>query len=396
MQLAGQSCGRAGSALIVAIILAAGMLAGCSKNQAKPPAREAIPVTVAVAVQKNVPVQVRAIGNVEAYSTVSIKTQVTGELTGVYFKEGQDVRKGQLLFTLDKRPFEAALRQAEGQLARDAAQAANAKAQAARYAALMKEGVISREANEQTQTSAEALDAAVAADRAAVENARVQLQYCSIYAPIDGRTGNLLVHQGNMVKANDTPPLVVINKIQPIYVTFSIPEQSLAQVKQSMARRPLSVEAAVPDYPKSVGGKLVFIDNAVDPQTGMIKLKAEFANSERHLWPGQFSNVTLTLATEPNAIVVPAAAVQTGQNGQFVFVIKSDNTAEMRNVNVSRNIDGQAVIRTGLNAGERVVTDGQLRLMPGAKVAISNSNGAAAPAPTATAEQNATQQGTGS
>ncbi len=395
MQLAGQSCRRAGGAFILAVF-AAGVLAGCSKNQATPPAREAIPVTVAVAVQKNVPVQVRAIGNVEAYSTVSVKTQVTGELTGVYFKEGQDIRKGQLLFTLDKRPFEAALRQAEGQLARDVAQAANAKAQAVRYAALMKEGVISREANDQMQTSAEALDAAVTADRAAVENARVQLQYCSIYAPIDGRTGNLLVHQGNMVKANDTPPLVVINKIQPIYVAFSIPEQSLAQVKQSMARRPLNVEAAVPDYPQPVAGKLVFIDNTVDPQTGMIKLKAEFANSERHLWPGQFSNVTLTLATEPNVIVVPAAAVQTGQNGQFVFVIKSDNTAEMRNVNVSRNIDGQAVIRAGLNAGERVVTDGQLRLMPGAKVAISNSNGAPATAPTATAEQNATQQGTGS
>jgi multidrug efflux system membrane fusion protein len=323
-------------------------------------------VLTATVEQKDVPLQLKAIGAVEAYSNVSVKTQITGELTGVHFREGEDVKKGQLLFTLDKRPFEAALKQAQGMLARDQAQAANARAQARRYEALHQSGVVSREEFEQMQSNADALDAAVVADQAAVENARVQLVYCTIYSPIDGHTGPLLIHQGNMIKANDTPFLVSINQIQPIYVTFTVPEQNLAEIKRYLSRGKLKVLAYIPDDPRGpASGWLSFIDNTVDQATGTIKLKGEFANADRRLWPGQFVDVVLTLAQQPNAIVVPAQAVQNGQQGQFVFVVKPDMTVEARPVTLDRSSDGQAVIAKGLAAGERVVTDGQLRLVPG-------------------------------
>jgi multidrug efflux system membrane fusion protein len=324
---------------------------------------------VASVEQKTVPIQIQAIGAVEAYSTVSIKSNVSGELTAAYFKEGDDVRKGQLLFTIDKRPFDAALHQAEGNLGRDQAQAANARAQAERYQALFKNGVVAKEQADQMLTSADALDAAVRADRAAVENAKVQLLYCTIYSPIDGRTGNLMVKPGNLVKANDNPILLTINQIKPIYVTFPVPEQFLPEIKKYGARGKLEVTANFPNAstPPAVG-TLTFIDNSVDQTTGMIKLKATFANNDRRLWPGQFVNAALTLSKQPDAIVVPSQAVQTGQQGDYVFVIKQDMTAEARPVAISQNIGGQAVVRQGLQPGERVVTDGQLRLVPGSKV----------------------------
>lgn len=356
----------------LAVMALAGLTACGSSSQKQAAAarrQEAVPVVVAQAEKKDVPLQIKAIGAVEAYSTVQVKSQINGELTGVYFSEGQDVKKGQLLFTLDKRPFEAAMQQAQGALARDEAQAANQASQAKRYDDLFKQGIISREQRDAQVTNSQALNATVAADKAAVENSKVQLSYCDIYSPIDGRTGNLIVHKGNQVKANDTVALVVINQVSPIYVTFSVPEQYLSDIKKYKTARSLAVDASVPNDPKPAVGKLSFIDNAVDTTTGTIKLKGEFANTDRRLWPGQFSDVVLTLATQSNATVVPSAAVQTGQNGQYVFVVKPDNTAEMKMVKVARTVGDQSVIASGVEPGEKVVTDGQLRLAPtGTKV----------------------------
>ncbi len=345
--------------------------AGCSKPQAAPAASPVVPVSVATVVQKAVPVQVRAIGNVEAYTTVSIKAQVSGELTAVHFHAGQDVRKGDPLFSIDRRPSEVALQQALANVARDKARAENARIQAQRYAKLLQEGVVSSQQNDQGVAEAEALEAAVRADEAAVEKARLDLQYCSIAAPMDGRTGGLLVHRGNLVKANENPALVVINQLNPIYVRFALPEQYLAETKKSMAAGTLKVEAILPDaLRRPEEGTLSFIDNAVDTSTGTILLKATFANQQRRLWPGQFVNTVLTLSTEPNAVVVPAPALQTGQSGQYVFVVKSDNTVESRPVVTGRTVEGETVIQKGLQPGESVVTDGQLRLVPGSKVKV--------------------------
>jgi multidrug efflux system membrane fusion protein len=358
--------------LVTAVLSAALMLlAGCGKGKATPPRNIAVPVLAAAVEQKDVPLEVHAIGAVEAYSNVSVKTQVTGELTGVYFREGQDVQKGQLLFSLDKRPYEAAVSQAQGTLAKDQAQAANARDQAKRYQGLYKAGVVSKEIYDQMQSTADALDATVLADKAALENAKVQLQYCSIYSPINGRTGNLMIHQGNMIKANDTPYLVSINQVEPIYTTFSVPEQYLAQIKKYSSHGKLRVQAFIPNDGRGpANGYLSFIDNTVDETTGTIKLKGEFANADRRLWPGQYVDVVLKLTDEPGAIVIPSQAVQTGQQGQFVYVIKPDLTVEARPVVVDRSSDGQAVITKGLTPGEQVVTDGQLRLVPGSKVEL--------------------------
>lgn len=374
----------------MALLVAGGVLGwtSCSGTKAATPAAPAVPVLAAAVEQRNVPVQVRAIGSVEPYSTVEVKTQITGELTGVFFKEGDEVKKGQLIFTLDKRPFEAALKQAEANLARDQAQAQNARVQAKRYASLWNSGVVAKEQYDQMQYSADALDAAVAADQAALDNARVQVIYCSIYSPINGRTGNLMIHQGNMIKANDTPFLVNINQVEPIYVTFTVPQQFLAEIKQYARTGKIKVEASIPsDGRGPVLGKLSFIDNTVDQTTGTIKLKGEFANTDRRLWPGQFIDVVLTLRNQPDAVVVPSQAVQNGQQGQFVFVIKPDMTVESRAVIVSRSTDGQAVVEKGLAPGERVVMDGQLRLVPGSRVEIRQALAPpAAPAPKARGE----------
>jgi multidrug efflux system membrane fusion protein len=373
--------------LSVSVILAG--LAGCAKEQPKAQARPVVPVTVASVEQKNMPVQVTAIGSVEAYSTVSVKTQVTGLLTGVFFNQGDFVKQGQLLFTLDKRQIEADIKKAEGQLARDAASLANAKAQAGRYESLFKQGIISKEQYDMQQTNADTFAAAVDADRAAVESSKVQLTYTSVYSPIDGRTGDLIVHQGNMVKANDSFPLVVINKVQPVYVTFSVPEKQLADIKRYDARGQLAVRVDIAGDPQPVMGKLSFIDNEVDTATGTIKLKGEFANTDHRLWPGAFADVSMTLTNEPHAVVIPTSALQNGQQGQYVFVVKKDNSVEMRNVSVNRANDKESVISSGLQPGEMVVTDGQVRLTPGAKVNLANK-------PTSAAQQPIENQGNGS
>lgn len=332
-----------------------------------------VPVVVTTAVQKAVPLKIRAVGNVEAYSTVAVKSQVTGVLMQAHFKEGQDVKKGQLLYTIDPRPLQAALKQAEANLARDSAQLRNLREQVRRYAELVEKQYVSREQYDQIRTNADAASAVVDADKAAVENAKVQLSYCFIYSPVNGRVGSLLVNEGNLVRVNDSTPLVVINQINPIYVTFAVPEQYLADLKRYSARGALTMEAAFPsDEGRPELGKLDFIDNAVDRATGTIKLKGVFTNSERRLWPGQFVNLAVTLATQPDLVVIPSEAIQVGQHGQHVFVVKEGNRVEMRPVTLARTSEGEAIIAKGLRAGERVVREGQFLLGPGSRVEVKN------------------------
>jgi multidrug efflux system membrane fusion protein len=339
---------------------------------------QVVPVSVATAVQKSMPLTIQGIGTVIAASTVAVRAQITGELTSVLFKEGEDVQQGQVLVTLDKRPLEAALQQAQAQLDKDTAQAANARAQATRYQDLQKRGIATVEQVDAMTTQAAALDATVASDKANVEAARVQLQYATISAPMTGRTGLLQVHPGNLVKAQDTNPIVTINKITPVYVSFSVPEAQLPLLKRYMAQQStLPVTAIAPtDTGTPSAGRVNFIDNAVDSTTGTIKVKGTFPNEDRRLWPGQFVNVTVTLSSEPNAVVVPSAAVQNGQQGQYVYVVTPDQKAEMRPVTVSRTVGDDSVIASGVKGGETVVTDGHLRLVPGSRVSFK---GAVAP-----------------
>src|SRR4030042_1726576 len=302
---------------ILGLLFLAVFSSGCSNEKSKKPVSAPLPVTISTTIQKTVPVQLRAIGNVEAYSTVMVKSKVGGELVGVHFTEGQYVKKGDLLFTIDPRPYEAALKQAEANLQRDLAKAKSALEDARRYESLIQRQVVSPQQYEKVRSDADALEATVLADRAALENARIQLDYCSIRSPIDGRTGSLLMKQGNIIKAEDIN-LVVINQIIPIDVAFSIPEQFLQEIKKYMALGKIQLDALVPmNEEKPEKGVITFIDNAVDSNTGTIRLKGTFANRERKLWPGQFVNVVLTLTTEPNAIVVPSQAIQTGQEGQY-------------------------------------------------------------------------------
>ena len=360
--------------LILSILLMAGFFSACSKGKSPPPQKPVVPVSAATVVQKTIPVQISAIGNVEAYSTVGVKFQIGGILTHVHFKEGQDVLKGDLLFTIDPRPYEAALKQAEANLAKDNAQLENARKEVSRYEELVKKGYVAQQQYDQISTNAVAFEATVNADKALVENARLQLKYCYIYSPINGRTGNLFANEGNLIKANADNPIIVVNQIQPIYVTFSVPEQYLSEIKKYMSGGKVKVQAFITkgeDNPEE--GILTFVDNTVDVTTGTIKLKGTFANKGKRLWPGQFVDVVVTLTTQPNAIMIPSQAVQTGQSGVYVFVIKNDLTVESRPVVVPRSLDGESVIEKGLQPGEKVVTDGQLRLVPGAKVEIKTS-----------------------
>ncbi len=348
------------------------LFSACSNDKSKQPIKAApVPVMVGKVIQKSVPVQIRAIGNVEAYSTVEVKSQIGGALMHVHFKEGQDVNKGALLFTIDPRPYETALKQAEANLAKDNAQLENARLQVSRYADLVKKGYVAQEQYDQISTNSAALEAMVNADKAAVENAQLQLKYCYIYSPLSGRAGSLISYKGNLIKANADSSMVVINQLQPVYVTFSVPEQNLQEIKKYMATGKLKVDAFMSNEdPDPAEGLLTFIDNTVDAATGTIKLKATFSNNDKKLWPGQFVNIKMTLGTQTGVIVVPSQAVQTGQQGQYIFVVKDDLTVEQRPVEVDRTINDEAVIATGLKGDEKVVTDGQLRLVPGAKVEI--------------------------
>jgi membrane fusion protein, multidrug efflux system len=415
-----------GAVLLVAVLGAA----ACSESpaggaQAKPAPPPAVPVGVASAEQRTVPVQVGTVGTVQAFTTVGVKSQVAGQIQQVHFKEGQEVKGGDLLFTIDPRPLEAAVRQSEANVAkdraqlrqaeaallqrqaevtqalanleRDQAQLENARTQERRYASLVKEELVAREQYDQVRTQFAALQATVNADRAAVENARasaraaeamvdnaraaiqaneamvettrLQLAYTTIRAPMDGRTGNLLVQGGNVVKATEDNPLVVIAQVRPIYVSFAVPQQHLTAIKKYRAEGTLKVEAVLDGGQRVVEGAVTFMNNTVDPTTGTIQLKATFPNADNTLWPGQFVDVALTLTTE-RAVLVPTQAVQAGQQGPFVFVVKPDSTVESRPVKVGRRLARELVIEQGVAAGERVVTDGQLRLVPGARVEV--------------------------
>jgi multidrug efflux system membrane fusion protein len=354
-----------------------------------------VPVRVARVEQKDVPVQLNAIGNVEAYSIVEVKPQVDGELAKVYFKEGENVSKGELLFLIDTRPYENALRQAEANMARDTAMLKKAEQDALRYEDLISKGVVSAQQYDQVRAEHESLAATVRADRAAVESAKLELEYCSIKSPIDGRIGEILVHEGNTVESRSTL-LAVINQTKPVNVNFSVPEQFLALVRSYMADAgDLKVYASVPEGSRTAErkdaegikhevdltaenepavGTLSFVDNQVNESTGTIMMKAVFQNESETLWPGKFINVTINLTTQQDALVIPARAVQTGQQGDYVFVVKPDSTVESRPVVPGARIDGEVVITKGLEPGELVVTEGQLRLAPGIKVRTTESS----------------------
>ena len=341
----------------------------CAKA-AKTPPPELVPVRVGTVEKKSVPVQIGNVGTVIAYNTVSVRALVNGEILQVHFREGQDVRKGDPLFTIDPRPYEAALAQAEAALARDRAQLENANADAKRYADLVQKDYVTQQQYDSVKANAAAFAATVRADEAAVQKAKLDLGYCSITSPIDGRTGVVMVQVGNVVKANDAA-LVVINQLVPVYVSVAVPERELSEIRRRQAQGALAVQAEDASTKNLIAsGTLTFIDNTVDRATGTITLKATFPNADRALWPGEFVNARITLSTISDAIVAPQGAVQTGQQGTFAYVVKADDTVEPRPVTVARQLSDGAVIEKGLSAGERVVTDGQLRLRPGAKIEI--------------------------
>ena len=341
----------------------------------------AVAVTTGTVVEKSMPVNIRVVGNVEASSTVDVRSLVTGQLLKTEFREGDDVAAGQLLFTIDPRPFEVAVQSAEAMLARDTANQKNAEAQRTRYANLLKDGLISQADYDTVATQAAALQASMAADRAAIENARLQLQYTRIVSPVAGRTGALLVHEGAVVRVNDAAPLVVINQLSPIDVSFAVSARLLPQLRNG-ARRDLSV-IATPSGDTAVvsEGSLSFLDNAVDPATDTIRLKASFPNKDRRLWPGAFVDVTMRLSVTSKAIVVPTVAVQPSQQGLFIYVVKSDQTVEARPVKVAWTEGTESVISTGVKPGETIVIDGQLRLAPGSRVTIKPATTSEAGAP---------------
>lgn len=362
--------------LVPALLITVALLSACSSKKAEAPrTRPPALVVLAAASQRDVPVLLRAIGTMEASESVTIKTQISGELTRVAFREGQDVQKGALLFQIDPRSYQAVLKKAEAALARDRVVMENAKTNYERYRQLVKDGIVTQEQAESYRTAADSAAASVAADQAEIDNARAQLSYCTITAPISGRLGVLVVDRGNVVKANDTS-LVTINKLSPINAVFTIPEKNFVEIKRAMAAGRLVVEAEVPG---AVGfrekGVLSFIDNTVDVTTGTIRLKASFENTRKSLWPGQFVNLSITLAMRNSAVVVPSQAIQTGQKGQFVFVAKADGTAEIRPVAAGTVFQEVTVIEKGLQSGEQVVIDGQMRVVPGGKIEISKKTG---------------------
>ena len=362
---------------LLALLAAAGFIVfqanrgSRADTQKGPPA---VPVTTAPVLLKTVPVRLYAIGNVEPYTTVSIKARVDGQLMSAHFKEGDEVRQGAVLFEIDPRPFAAALKQSQANLLKDRALLDRATEQEKRYKDLLAKNFISPDAYEQVRTNAATAAATVAADEAGIESAKLSLEYCTIRSPVTGYAGRIQIQQGNLVKANDVNALVTINQVVPIYTSFSIPEQNVADVRKYQAAGELKVQAIFPNAAHSpVAGRLSFLDNAADMTTGTIKLKAEFPNTDKALWPGQFVNVVLTLYEQKEAIVTPSAAVQNGPNGQYVFVVKPDMTVELRNIKISRGEGDDTVVTNGLQPGEQVVIVGQLRLAPGSRVSVGKA-----------------------
>ncbi len=363
----------------LAVVLAAGALVAYfstdsrAREKSAPKGPPPAPVVVAAVRQHDVPIRLQAIGNVEAYTSVAVKSRVDGQILEVHFREGQEVKKGEVLFRIDPRPFEAALRQAEAQAQRDIASRDQAASQERRYQELLEKNFVSKDAYAQYRTNAQTAEATSKASQAALESARLNLEYTVIRSPIDGYVGRALLQAGNMVKANDTVSLVVINQVKPVYVSFAIPEQQLATVRELMRNGPLGVDVTAPGSDKPIAaGHIAFLDNAVDQTTGTIKVRAIFDNADAALWPGQFYTVRVKLYEQKNALLVPSSAVQTGPNGQFVYVVKPDMTVEMRKVAVARTEGDAAVLADGaLAGGEQVVVRGALRLVPGSKVTIN-------------------------
>ena len=330
-----------------------------------------VPVSVARVTQETLPVRLTAIGNVEAYSTVQVRARVDGQIVEVNVRDGAPVKKGEVLFRIDPRPFQAALRQAEANALRDAAARDHAISQERRYQELLDKNFISKDAYAQIRTNAATANASARASQAALESARLNLDYCTIRASLDGFVGRVLLQAGNMVRANDVNPLVVINQVRPIYVNFAVPEQNLPEVRHYMAKGPLTVDVVPPEArAPQPSGLLIFVDNAVDPSTGTIRLRARFDNGDAALWPGQFVNVSLRLYQQAAALSVPATAVQTGPEGQYVYVVGDDLVADVRRVSVLRTDGERAIIAKGLAKDEQVVTRGQLRLGPKVRVQI--------------------------
>jgi multidrug efflux system membrane fusion protein len=360
--------------LVIAGVAAVAFRFAPGSRAALPKTAPAVPVSVAVVVAKTVPVRLRAIGNVEPYTTVAVKARIDGQIVAVHFKEGQEVRKGETLFEIDRRPFEAQLALAQANLGKDRALLDHANEQQKRYKDLLDKKFVSPDAYAQIRTNAETAAAQLRADEAAIDSARLQIGYCTIRSPITGYAGKIQIQEGNLVKANDTISLVVINQVVPINVSFSVPEQTLSAVRKYQADGELTVSAQVPNGGLApVAGKLSFVDNTTDASTGTIKLKAEFPNIDKSLWPGQFVDVVLTLTHQENAIVVPVTAVQNGPNGQYVFIVKPDHSVDLRDIKIARSEGDFAVMASGLQPGETVVTVGQLRLAPGTKIAIADA-----------------------
>jgi multidrug efflux system membrane fusion protein len=364
------------SAVVVALV-GGGVAAYFSTDSGAKEGRKAakgpppVSVTVVRVAQETVPVRLNAIGNVEAYQTVAVKARVDGQIDQVNMREGAPVKKGEVLFRIDPRPYEAALRQAEANALRDAAARDQARSQDRRYQELLEKNFVSKEAYAQIRTNAATAEATAKASQAALENARLNLDYCTIRSSLDGYVGRVLLQAGNLVKANDVNPLVVINQVRPIYVNFAVPEQTLPEVRQYMAKGALAVEVIPPDnQPAPPRGRLIFVDNAVDASTGTIRLRAQFDNADAALWPGQFVNVSVRLYEQPDAIVIPSQAVQSGPEGQYAYVIGDDMLAEVRRISVQRTDGDRAIIAKGLAKDERVVTRGQLRLGPKVRVQI--------------------------
>lgn len=350
------------------------ILCACSaKEKEEKPAvkNRTAPVRVAQVLEKTVPVEIRAIGNVEAYTTVAVKPRVGGMIVRQFIRDGQDVEKGDPLFSIDPRPFEIALKESQARLEKDAALLRKAEGDLARYKKLIEKDAVTQEQYDQSQANLSALRATVRLDEAGVENARLELDYAAIKSPVSGKAGAILVHEGNIIKANDDRSLVIINQIQPIYVSFSVPEQQLPAILHYMAESKPQVSAFVlEDETSQESGELAAVDNSVDKSTGTVRLKGLFANAHKMLWPGQFVRVILKLTDIQGALVAPSQAVQTGIEGQYVYVVKSDSTVEMRTVSIGRIMDKETVIEKGVSAGETLVTDGHILLTPGAKVEI--------------------------
>jgi membrane fusion protein, multidrug efflux system len=367
------------STRVLAAIAGLTLFAACAKHD--PPPQPPVPVAVGTAERRDVPYELTATGTVEPIQTVAVQAQVSGPIMKVSFREGQDVRKGQILFQLDPRPFQAALAQAEGLLQRDRAQATNAEEEAKRYASLAEKEYVTAQQYDEARTTAAANNATRAASQAAVDQARLNLQYATIRAPIAGRTGSLRVREGNLVRASDTAPLVTINQIEPILVRFAVPAGNLPAIQRYRAGG-IAVIAQPGNGGSASEGTLTFVDNAVDTSTGTILLKGSFANTGGALWPGEFVNVRLRLYVDKGALVVPAPAVVSGPQGSLVFAIQADSTAATKPVKVLRSAGDIVIVSGDIKPGDRVVTDGQLRLRQGSKVQIKarrESTGAGAP-----------------